>query len=271
MGATRMKSELYHCFKIIRLSFLGLCIVFFAQAGWAYTSEDCVRCHQEGSSESKLHISVSDFKSSIHGKTITCAECHTGVVDEKHRTDRTLGAVDCTQCHEQKNHHGMGSAALNRPQCYSCHTRHNILPKDNAASSVYPTALRTTCAACHPRECGRMDYLTWLPAWQISSHKKQYFGQAYDRTDCLGCHQGHAAHGEEGQIDGQQCYKCHMPSKDGGAPMMGYIHPIADISKQPAIFASAVIYQCIVVVLLIGGIGFYIRRFSRKNDDAERR
>jgi hypothetical protein len=53
--------------------------------------------------------------------------------------------------------------------------------------------------------------------------------------------------------------------------LVGYIHPVADFTRQPAIFASAVIYQFFVVTLLIGGVIFYIRRFSRKNKDAGRR
>jgi len=265
-----MNTYLYHCTKGIRL-FLALSIISLAQSGWAYTSGDCVRCHAKGGSESKLQISVPDFKSSVHGDKISCQECHTGVVDVKHIKDPDLGTVDCSRCHEQKNLHGMGAGAAIRPQCYSCHTRHNILSSGNAASSVAPAGLQGTCGKCHPRECGNKDYLTWLPSLQISSHKKQDFARAYDRNNCLGCHQGRAAHGEEGQVDQQQCYRCHLSSKGSQGPLMGYIHPVADYAAQPAVFASALIYQMLLAALLIGGFRFYVGRFSRKNNDRKRR
>ncbi|MEN6440347.1 MAG: hypothetical protein ABFD97_17370 [Syntrophobacter sp.] len=266
-----MKTDLYHFIKRIGLSFLGFSVVFLAQSAWAYTPEDCIQCHRAGSSKSSLRIDVQEFKASVHGDKATCQECHTGVVDEKHTRDRSLGAVDCGQCHEQTNRHGMGSGRADRPRCYSCHTRHNMLPKDNAASSINPGRLRTTCGGCHPAQSGKTDYLTWLPSLQVSSHKKQDFAHDYDRGNCVGCHQGRAAHGEEGQVDKQQCYKCHFSLKDARSPLMGYIHPVADSARQPAIFASAVIYQLFVVSLLVGGVRFYIRRFSRRNSNAGRR
>lgn len=271
MGAIGMKTDLYRYIRSIGLSFLGFTAVLLAQGAWAYTPEECIQCHGEGSSKSSLRIAVPEFKASVHGDKATCGECHAGIVDEKHTRDRSLGAVDCSQCHEQKNRHGMGSARADRPQCYSCHTRHNILPKENAASSVNSRGLRTTCAGCHPAQSGKTDYLTWLPSLQISSHKKQDFAHEYDRGNCVGCHQGRAVHGEEGQIDKQQCNKCHLTSKDAAGAMLGYIHPVANSAKQPAIFASAVIYQLFAVSLLVGGVRFYIRRFSRKNSDAGRR
>jgi len=131
--------------------------------------------------------------------------------------------------------------------------------------------MKATCGQCHPAECGKTDYLAWLPSLQVSSHKKQDFAHDYDRGNCLGCHQGQAAHGEEGQVDGQQCYKCHLSSKNSRSPLLGYMHATADFTRKPAIFASAVIYQIFLVLLLFGGIRFYVRRFSRKNNDAERR
>jgi hypothetical protein len=253
--------HLPHSAKIMGI-FLIFSLMTLSRNSWAYTSVDCVQCHAKVGSESKLQISLSDFKSSVHGDKVECSECHTGVVDIRHIKDPDLGKADCSRCHEQKNLHGMVSDSANRPRCYSCHTRHNILPGKDAASSVAPGRLRGTCGKCHPGECGKVEYLAWLPSLQISSHKKQDFAHSYGRDDCLGCHQGRAAHGEKGQIVQEQCYRCHLSSDGSGSALMGSIHPIADFTVQPATFTSAVIYQLFLAMLLIAGIMFYIGWFS---------
>jgi hypothetical protein len=243
--------------------FLGLLIFVMAYNTWAYTPEDCIKCHKEGSTGSKLHISIKEFNASIHGREITCQDCHAGVEDEGHETMKGSGAVVCGECHEQENRHGLQSKTEDRPRCYSCHTKHGIFKKDEEVSSVHPEHLKETCKGCHPVECGQTDYLSWLPSIQITSHKKQDFSRAYEKGDCLGCHQGMAAHGEEEPINDQDCYKCHLSQK-GQARLWGYIHPRADFKKQPAIFASATIYLVSLGILLWGGFRFYIRKLSSK-------
>jgi len=230
---------------------------------WAYTPEDCIKCHREGSPGSALHVSLSEFKDSIHGRTIMCQDCHTGVIDENHERVKGSGSVDCSQCHDQENRHGLKSERKCRPQCYSCHTKHSILEKDNKLSTVNPKQLKETCKACHPAECGETTYLSWFPSIQVASHSKQDFSRAYEKDNCLGCHQGMAAHGEEEPLNNQDCQICHLPLK-GRAPLWGYIHPKADYKKQPSMFAAAIVYQLVILVLLWGGFRFYIRKFSQK-------
>lgn len=248
---------------------MGLLIILKADCGWTYTSEDCIRCHEEGSTGSVLRISVKEFESSVHGRDMTCEDCHAGVEDGGHETTKGSGAVNCGQCHEQKNRHGLQSKTgmypgIHRPRCYSCHTRHNILEKDRVESSVHPGQLKETCRACHPAECGETDYLSKLPSMQIASHNKQDFNRSYEKDNCIGCHQGLAAHGESEPVNDQDCYKCHAPQK-GHAPLWGYIHPKADLEKQPSVFWAAVIYQFFIVVLLWGGFRFFVLKFSGRS------
>jgi hypothetical protein len=231
---------------------------------WAYTPEDCNKCHGEGSSGSMLHISLSEFKDSIHSRSgIICQDCHTDVIDEDHQRVKGSGSVDCSQCHDQENRHGLKSEKEKRPQCYSCHTKHNILEKDSELSTVHPKQLKETCKACHPAECGETNYLSWFPSIQVASHSKQDFSRAYEKDNCLGCHQGMAAHGEEGLLNNQNCHICHLPLK-GRASLRGYIHPKADHKKQPSVFAAAIVYQLVILILLWGGFKFYIRKLSQK-------
>jgi len=237
---------------------------FSAGALYAYTQQDCIDCHGRKKSKSQLHIPVEKFEASVHAQEdITCMDCHTGVKDDSHQETPGAGDVDCGQCHDQQNRHGPHGLD-NRPQCHSCHSKHNILAKDAPDSSVNPKRLKTTCRRCHPTESGDTDYLSWLPSWQIASHKKANFGRDYGRSNCIGCHQGQAAHGETDVINEQDCYRCHA-SRRGKSLLLGFMHPRADIESQPGIFSAALVYQLLIALLLIGGFGFWVRRFSGKS------
>ena len=248
---------------------VGLLVLLTAHDAFGYAPEDCIRCHKEESSESRLHISLKDYKASIHGREITCQDCHTGVRDKDHITIKGSGTVDCGQCHDQENRHGLRAKNEYRPRCYSCHTTHAIFEKDNERSSVNDKNLKKTCKTCHPVECGDADYLSWLPSLQIASHNKQDFARVFDRDNCLSCHQGMAAHGEDAPLNDQDCYKCHL-SPDGEPLLLGYMHPRADLDRHPTIFAAGLLYLLLMLALFAGGFAFYIRKFSRKRKDRRR-
>jgi hypothetical protein len=239
-----------------------------AEAATAYTPEDCIECHRTGSGESGLHISVEEYEASVHGPEITCLECHTGVVDEQHESTKGSGAVDCSACHEQENRHGLNGPEERRPKCYDCHTRHHMLSKTDPASAVHPDQLATTCAGCHPAASGESDFFSWFPSYQIASHNKGDFATAYNKANCLGCHQGAAVHGESTPIDDQNCYKCHQ-SQDAASAMWGYMHPKPDMKTQPTVFAAASIYQVFIALGLIVLLGKFLSlvfdRFSGKS------
>ena len=247
--------------KIIFPICLGLVICLMPHDARGYTPEDCVNCHKQGSTESRLHISIEEFRASAHGEEATCLDCHTGVVDEAHEKTKGSGVADCSECHEQENRHGVQSKKGDLPRCHDCHTRHNILATDREDASVHQSRLTKTCRGCHPVECGKTGYLSWLPSIRISSHGKQDFSREYKKENCLGCHQGMAAHGETEPLNDMECYRCHAP-RNGNAPLFGYIHPRADLNKQPTIFTAALFYQAFVVVLLWGGFRFFSRKFS---------
>jgi hypothetical protein len=246
------------------LRFVSIVLIFMAaQAALAYTNEDCIECHREGSKEGGINISIDEFNASVHAEEVGCQDCHTMVEDEAHQTTPGSGAVDCSGCHEQENRHGRESNSGTRPQCYSCHTRHGMRTKDDPLSSVHPQRLKDTCDSCHPHESGQTDYFSWLPSLQVASHSKQDFSQDYDRTNCLGCHQGMGAHGEQEPINDQTCFTCHL-TPDGQNKLLGYIHSKADARRQPGVMAAATIYQVVMGVLVLGGFAFFIRKLSIK-------
>ena len=123
--------------------------------------------------------------------------------------------------------------------------------------------MKYTCQTCHAVECGQTDYLSFLPSLKISSHKKQDFGGNYSILNCIGCHQDMAAHGGDGIISKQSCYKCHR-SRKGSSLLIGYMHPKADHLKQPGIFAAAAIYQVVMIILIVVGFSCFIRFFGIK-------
>ena len=221
-------------------------------AASAYEQAECIECHRLGSQESTRQMDINAFRDSVHGKDTECMDCHTGIVDDTHQTQKGSGAVDCGTCHDTQNHHGEAKGSGRGPQCQDCHTRHEIRFKGDPASSVSATALPRTCAGCHPVECGKMDYLGWFAALEIASHPKADFGDRYEKTNCLGCHQGKGAHGDEARLKEDRCDTCHL-SPDGSGALWGMIHPRADRSQQPTVFAAAVMYQIFgagVLVLL---------------------
>ena len=223
---------------------------------WAYTSEDCITCHREGSQDSTLHISVQAFQRSAHGSELACEDCHTGVTDKAHEKTKGSGAVECNECHDQENRHGLSGEREKRPQCHSCHSKHAILGKKNRTSAIYRGQLKETCRECHPMESGETGYLAWLPSLQIRSHRKQDFSQDYSKDNCIGCHQGLAVHGEEEPLDGQNCQVCHMNQNEKES-VIGTIHPGTDFWKQPGIFIAGVIYQIMILFLLWGVYRFF--------------
>jgi hypothetical protein len=251
----------YNRFCVLGLFFVGV-MVASVSAVWAYTSEECIQCHQTGSKESQLHMSPSALEASVHGEEATCQDCHTGVTDESHTTTPGSGTADCSACHEQENQHGLHSERT-PPKCYTCHTKHAIFPKSDERSSIHAKQLKNTCKGCHGRESGQTDYFSWLPSLQVSSHSKQDFSRDYSLDNCVGCHQGRGVHGQAELVNDQDCYKCHL-SLEGKSLLYGYIHPKADDAKQPGIFIAASAYQVSLVLLVWGGLVFVIRKFSRK-------
>ena len=240
--------------KNVLLIIIGLAIFFLSQqALWAYSTDDCIQCHDVGNEEGRLIVSVKAFKNSVHGNEVSCQECHTDIVDETHITDEKSMGVDCTQCHDQENHHGLNGGNLTASKCHECHTRHRILEKNDTASSVHTKNLKKTCAQCHPVACGQLNAFSWLPSIRVAGHGKQDFSHSYDPMNCLGCHQGQAAHGEKEPINEQKCFLCHN-SFQRTAAWSGYSHVNADMKEQPVSFAAGISYMIVLPFLMLMGI-----------------
>ena len=134
--------------KISLWNWAVILIILSTLNAWGYSVDDCIRCHAQGGGQSKRYISLDEYGSSIHGREITCIDCHQGVRDNGHIESKGSGKVDCQQCHEQENLHSRDG----KVKCFSCHTKHHIYSPDDHRSSVYWKNLKNTCANCHHHE-----------------------------------------------------------------------------------------------------------------------
>jgi len=253
-----------HRFKYLLITFLlllGIPALAGGEDTAAYKMADCINCHGQKSGKSVLKIDVEGFESSIHGSELQCVDCHQNITSDEHIQQAGAGAVDCIQCHEKMNRHGGAAAGQFRPQCHQCHTQHSIYSKTDPASSVHRKSISKTCRRCYPEESGRMTYLSWLPSIRIESHNKQDPGTYYGSDDCLGCHQGQAAHGETEMLAGGNCSGCHM-TPEGKNALLGTMHPKADRDRQPGVYVISVLYQIGIIFLLWSGLSRIISRFA---------
>lgn len=226
----------------------------------AYEMEDCVACHSDNLEGGIPQISIAAYEISIHGGLMTCIGCHS-YIDEGHEQGEGTGGVDCGQCHDQENLHGGSSASKNRPECHSCHTKHRILPAIFENSSINEKNFEDTCSKCHPAEWGKNGYLKWFTSVRIRSHKKQDFSKNFNETNCTGCHQGAAIHGESGVINDEICYRCHLNNNRNG--LMGKFH--AGNNSGSFILGLSIASQALILVIFVFIISFFIYKTGGKS------
>ena len=94
----------------------------------------------------------------------TCIACHGehGIRRHDDPTWRFAVADACSRCHPRygttyrDSYHGQATRVGSRKaaQCHNCHPPHHVLPEREAASSVAPANVVTTCRQCHAEARG---------------------------------------------------------------------------------------------------------------------
>ena len=114
---------------------------------------DCLSCHadktMQDASGKNVGVDANLFHSSIHG-SLGCSDCHSTIHDYPH-PDKPI-AVQCVTCHADQSKAIAGSihAKASAHPCTSCHgNAHEIFPKEDARSAVYPLNIPKTCGTCH--------------------------------------------------------------------------------------------------------------------------
>jgi nitrate reductase cytochrome c-type subunit len=251
-----------------------------------------------------LFVDNDGFFLSTHGqKGLWCIDCHAGA-DPNFHPRAGLPKVDCRACHAAKppenvyppnaaeilaarnlvkpaaklqkgdgwmgTPHGMAwlEGKENAPSCASCHTAHYIRKAKDPESTVHRDNLPETCGKCHRNQVDSVSAGGAIARWSIAGHGKGDFSELYSESQCLSCHQGSAAHGED-KVTNQACPSCHRPSEKIAAGSKGF-HVVLDCSDGGFGFIARAAYDVVfwggAAGLLILGLFFGITSLYRKDD-----
>lgn len=235
-----------------------------------------------------LHVDPKAYVAAIHGqKGVECVDCHADA-DPNFHPRAGLKTVDCRACHAEvppadafppdalkkleakgikpppkesrkgegwmKTVHAKAWLAQNpaAPSCASCHTAHYQRPAKDPASTVNRAQLARTCGLCHVDQVNSYGAGGLLARFRLGGHGKGDLSERHEVTECLSCHQGEAAHGEE-TVTKQACPTCHrVPPKEQreGKVVLASLHARPAASDQPLAEALRVAYT----LLLWGGV-----------------
>jgi hypothetical protein len=260
-----------HLMFLIALLFIGL---GSPQAG-TYTDEDCLQCHgkpelsqitQEGKTRS-LFVDGILWKQDVHKKKgMSCTDCHVYANPFIHFREGHID-VNCARCHPEeeeeylKNIHfrfnpQTVTSGKELPQCYHCHTRHQVLRHDHPLSSVHEDNVGDTCGSCHA-EVMVTGVLNGFSPGKISGHRKGDLGEKFDMNVCISCHYEDSAHGNK-RVYKVFCVRCHDPASKGNM-LMGGTH--INSSRWSGLNIAAVV---LVLLFFLGLLIFQGYRSSGK-------
>ena len=186
----------------------------------------CLKCHASKSlsfefkdgSEMSLTVNAEGFLSSVHGRELSCGDCHQGYADDhpedlvfQDRRDYRVKSYElCRKCHFDTYTRTLESVhfgALKRgskgvPVCTDCHGAHEI--HDPRAKRVM---ISRSCASCHKDV--------------YAEYGKSVHGAALaeDNPDVPACADCHTAHSIQTPDNGfhlasaQTCIRCHVDPK----------------------------------------------------------
>src|SRR5208283_5114813 len=210
----------------IALVVLGLAVLAVAPRG--LRAQDCLTCHGDASmTDSAGHSIAVDgkkFGDSIHG-SLQCTNCHADIKGYPH-PDK-VAPVDCKTCHADQATQLSGSVHADTKEhpCTSCHgNAHEIFPKTDARSAVYPLNVPKTCGQCHSNNgmAGKHGLASVYPNYIDSIH-----GFALSKegllvaANCQSCHGSHHILSHTDPVSPtyksnipQTCGNCHAKIND---------------------------------------------------------
>jgi cytochrome b subunit of formate dehydrogenase len=165
-----------------------LSLILIVSPIMAQSNEDCIMCHSDPGltmmkhgKEVSLFVDETGFLRSTHA-AFSCVDCHAGFDPfELPHTD-PIEQVDCQMCHDvsdlkQSIHFKvLQQGTANAPQCYDCHTKHEIKPALEQRNDV------ASCLSCHSSH----DILSF----QRSAHATTKQDGSLNAS-CVDCHGGH--------------------------------------------------------------------------------
>jgi cytochrome b subunit of formate dehydrogenase/5-methylcytosine-specific restriction endonuclease McrA len=178
---------------------------------------------EEGGKKMSLFVDGDKLKHSIHGKLLSCVDCHTDVKSAVHT--ETPKKIRCAQCHANAyeayshSYHGRatatgGAVAAN---CEDCHGgAHEVLAGGDPKSPVNHENIPYTCGRCHGQKF--LMEKNGQSSQPFVSYQASVHGQATQNgstkaavcTDCHGAHDVLPANDEKSSI-----YKFNVPATCG--------------------------------------------------------
>jgi cytochrome b subunit of formate dehydrogenase len=250
-------------------------------------AESCDTCHKE---LYKQGISIFEprltYEASAHGQALAagkpaavCSDCHGyhdvgTLADARSHTTRNNIPATCGKCHKQElkdfsdSLHGAMAARGRKeaPVCTDCHGEHDMRPKTDKASMVYPVNVDKTCDKCHASE--RMAAQYGIPADRAKTYSDSYHAHALragniKSANCASCHLGHLvlpAADPRSSVNPANlqatCRQCH---KNAGPTMhVGKTHYNLSSSQDDIHGKILQIVRTIYILLIFGTVGFMV-------------
>ena len=204
----------------IPLTLIAGAILMAAGPLRAQSKADCLTCHADAGLQDASGHSVSvdehKFGSSTHG-SLDCVNCHATIKSYPHPDKITPVACDTCHTDEAKGLAGSVHSNANDHPCTSCHgNAHEIFPKSDPRSAVYPLNVPRTCSACHADNgmAKKHGLASVYPSYIDSIH-----GFALSKEGLLvaaNCQSCHGSHHILSRKDPQsQTYKANVPETCG--------------------------------------------------------
>jgi len=209
-------------------------LTFFAWALSAYPAqkpknEDCLACHSDssmtgdiGGKKVSLYVDVAKLKHSVHGKLLSCVDCHSDVKEAVHT--ETPKKITCAQCHAKEEtayshsyHAKATSTGMPAANCQDCHGgAHEVLAGGDPKSPVNHENIPYTCGRCHGQKF--LMEKNGQSTQPFVSYQESVHGQATENgsqkaavcTDCHGTHAILPANDQSSPI-----YKFNVPATCG--------------------------------------------------------
>jgi predicted CXXCH cytochrome family protein len=174
------------------------CLVVFAFGTASHAQTECLACHSDATLQDAQGHSVGvdgdKFNASVHG-VLGCNACHADIKSYPH-PDK-IAPVECKTCHSDQADQLKGSVHADSKEhpCTSCHgDAHQIFPKADPRSAVYPLNVPKTCGQCHGNNgmAGKHGLPSVYPNYMDSIH-----GFALSKegllvaANCQSCHGSH--------------------------------------------------------------------------------
>jgi predicted CXXCH cytochrome family protein len=181
---------------------------------------ECLACHgdktMQDSAGHSIAVDGDKFSASIHG-SLQCNNCHADIKEYPHPDH--IAKVDCKSCHAEeasKMASSVHSSSKEHP-CTSCHgSAHEIFPKTDSRSAVYPLNVPKTCGQCHSD--GAMATKKGLPS-VYPHYMDSIHGFALDKEGLLvaaNCQSCHGSHGILSHKDPKSpTFKANIPNTCG--------------------------------------------------------